>query len=187
MRVMTDGSHGKSIAAFTYPGKGSIVPRSDQLVLGFFESERDADGAAGALRAWAARNREVQIEAVGVLVNDENGHVVTHKLGPSDGRMGIGIGVALGVVAAIASGGVTLVEGAVVGGAGGGIAGALIHRGIGLSRDDSERIGSRLAAGHAAVGVLVPHSQAGAISDELEALGGESEVHEVAAAELAAG
>jgi uncharacterized membrane protein len=186
IRMMTAVSHVESMAALTYPGEGFIVPRSDQLVLAFFETEGAADGAAGALRGWAARNRRVQVEAVGVLVNDEKGHVKTHKLGPSDGRMGIGIGIALGVVAAIASGGITLVEGAVVGGAGGGIVGALIHRGIGLSQDDAARIGSRLGAGQAAVGVLVPRSQAAAISDELEALGGESEVHEVTAAELAA-
>jgi uncharacterized membrane protein len=178
-------SHEESIALLTSPGEGFIVPRSDHLVLAFFETERAADGAAGAVRTWAARNRRVQIEAVGVLVNDENGHVKTHKLGPSDGRMGIGVGIALGVVAAIASGGITLIEGAVVGGAGGGIVGALMHRGIGLSQADADRIGSRLGAGHAAVGVLVPLSQAAAISDELEALGGETEVHEVAPAELA--
>jgi uncharacterized membrane protein len=159
------------------------MPRSDQLVLAFFETEGAADGAAGALRAWAKRNRRVQLEAVGVLVKDEKGEIKTHKLGPSEGRMGMGVGAALGIVAAVVSGGLTLVEGAVVGGAGGGLVGSLIHRGIGLSQEDAERIASRLDAGHAAVGALVPLNQAAAISDELEALGGEAEVHEVAAPE----
>ena len=161
------------------------MPRNDRLVLSFFETEGAADGAAGALRAWAKRNRRVQLDAVGVLVKDENGEVKTHKLGPSEGRMGIGVGTALGIVAAVVSGGITLVEGVVVGGAGGGLVGSLIHRGIGLSDEDSKRIASRLDAGHAAVGVLVPGNQAAAISDELEALGGECEVHEVAAPEVA--
>ena len=111
--------------------------RTDQLVLAFFETEGDADGAAGALRGWAARNRRVELDAVGVLVNDENGEVKAAKLGPR------GVGSALG---------------------------ALV---------DAQRVASKLDAGQAAVGALVPRSQAAAISDELEALGGEPEVHTV--------
>jgi len=91
------------------------------LVLAFFESEETADGAAGALLGWAKGNRRVQLDAVGVLVRDEQGDVKTHKLGPREGKKGIGVGAVLGVVAAIASGGLTLVEGAALGGAGGGV------------------------------------------------------------------
>ena len=150
------------------------------LVLGFFGSEELADGAADGLRSWAKHNRKVRLEGVGVLVKDEDGTVKTHKLGQRQGRKGIGIGAVLGVVAAVASGGVTLLEGVAVGGAGGGLVGSLFHKGIGMSEEDASRIGSRLDEGHAAVGVLVPPNQAAAISAELEALGGEPESYEVA-------
>jgi len=154
------------------------------LALAFFENEDAADGAAGALRAWARSNRRVQLEAVGVLVKDEQGEVKTHKLGPREGKKGIGIGAVLGVIGAIATGGITLVEGAVIGGAGGGLVGSMFHKSLGMSKDDLERIGSQLDAGHAAVGALVPSNQADAVSGELEALGGEPEVHEVSPTEV---
>jgi len=150
-----------------------------QLVLGFFETEEAADGAAGAVRAWAKTNTRVELDAVGVLVKDDQGSVKTHKLGPREGKKGLGVGVVLGTVAALASGGVTLLEGVAVGGAGGGIVGSLFHRGLGMSKEDVESVSARLDAGHAAVGVLVPPNQAPAISEELEALGGELQVHEV--------
>jgi uncharacterized membrane protein len=152
---------------------------NEQLVLTFFESEDAADGAADALRGWAKTNRRVQLEAVGVLAKDEQGNVKTHKLGPSEGRTGMGIGAVLGVVAAAASGGITLLEGVAVGGAGGGVLGSLFKKGLGMTDEDLARIGSRLDNGHAAVGALVPANQAEGVSDELEALGGVAEVHEV--------
>ncbi|TMM17101.1 MAG: DUF1269 domain-containing protein [Actinobacteria bacterium] len=150
------------------------------LVLALYESEDAADAAADALRGWAKTNRRAQLDAVGVLVKDDEGNVKTHKLGPRKGKKGIGVGTVLGVVGAVASGGVTLLEGVAVGAAGGGLVGSLFHKGLGMNKEDVGRIASSLDDGHAAVGALVPANQADAISAELEALGGEPEVHEVA-------
>jgi uncharacterized membrane protein len=160
---------------------------NSHLVLAFFPNEAGADGAASALRGWARTNKRVQLEAVGVLVQDEGGNVKTHKLGPTESKKGIGVGAVLGVVAGIASGGLTIVEGAALGAGGGGILGLLVHKSLGMTKDDLERIRSRLDDGHAAVGVLVPKNQAPAIVDELEALGGEPETHVVAATAPAPG
>jgi uncharacterized membrane protein len=154
-------------------------PPNQHLVLAFFDGEQAADGAADALRSWAKANPRVQLTAIGVLVHDEDGRVKTHKLGPREARKGIGIGVVLGAVAAVLSGGVTLLEGVVVGGAGGGLLGGLFHKDLGMTEDDVARISARLDAGHAGLGVLVPANQAPAVSAELEALGGEPEVHAV--------
>ena len=88
------------------------------LVLALYESEDAADAAADALRGWAKTNRRAQLDAVGVLVKDDEGNVKTHKLGPRKGKKGIGVGTVLGVVGAVASGGVTLLEGVAVGAAG---------------------------------------------------------------------
>jgi hypothetical protein len=157
-----------------------------QLVLAFFDNEAAADGAADALRTWAKTNQGVELEALGVLVRDEHGEVKTHKLGPRETNKGLGIGVVLGTVAAVASGGISLLEGVAVGGAGGGVLGSLFHKSLGMTREDLDRISSRLDAGHAAVGALVPPAQASAITEELEALGGEPEVHRVSSEALAA-
>jgi uncharacterized membrane protein len=158
------------------------MPDNSHLVLAFFPSESEADGAASALRGFARQNKRVQLEAVGVLVQDAEGNVKTHKLGPTESRKGIGIGAVLGLVAGIASGGLTLAQGAALGAGGGGVLGLLVHKNLGMSKEDLERIRSRLDDGHAAVGALVPSNQAPAIVEELEALGGEPQTHVVATA-----
>ena len=155
------------------------MAESTNLVLAFFDSETLADGSAESLRAWAKTNRRLQLEAIGVLVKDESGNVKTHKLGPREAKKGLGIGSVLGIVAAIASGGVTLIEGVAAGAVGGGAIGALFHKGLGMSDEDLEEIGMRLDAGHAAVGVLVPANQAPAVAKELESLGGDLTVHAI--------
>lgn len=150
-----------------------------QLVLAFFPNERAADDTAVVFKEWVKTNPRVDLEAIGVLVKDEHGNVKTHKLGPREGVKGIGIGAVLGIIAAVPTGGLSLVEGAAIGGAGGGVVGSLFHRGLGLSARDAARIAGRLDAGQAALGVLVPPEQAAAISEELTQLGGAAESHEV--------
>jgi uncharacterized membrane protein len=159
---------------------------NQHLVLAFFESEPAADGAADALRSWVKANPKVHLEAIGVLAQDEAGQVKQHKLGPRQARKGIGVGAVLGAVAAVLSGGVSLIEGVAVGGAGGGLVGSLFHKGLGMTEDDVARISARLDSGHAALGALVPANQAPSVSAELEALGGEPEVHAVEQVEQAA-
>jgi uncharacterized membrane protein len=149
------------------------------LVLAFFPNERAADDTAAVFKEWVKSNPWVDLEAIGVLVKDEHGNVKTHKLGPREGARGIGVGAVLGIIAAVPTGGLSLVEGAAVGGAGGGVVGSLFHRGLGLSGRDAARIAGRLEAGQAALGVLVPPQQAAAISGELARLGGAAEIHEV--------
>jgi hypothetical protein len=64
----------------------------------------------------------------------------------------MGVGVALGLVAAIPSGGLSLVGGVLGGGAGGGVIGEFFHKGLKMTDDEAARIGRELDAGHAAVG-----------------------------------
>lgn len=70
-------------------------------MLGFFPSEDLADEASLVLRNWENASGYMKLDGVGVLVKDENGEVKEHKLGKRAGKKGMGIGVALGVVAAI--------------------------------------------------------------------------------------
>ena len=179
-RVMT-GFTTARIMRLPYARRENHMAGKGQLVLAFFESEEAADTAVDALNQWAKTNRRVELDAIGVLAKDDAGNVKTHKLGPREGRKGLGVGAVLGAIAAIVSPGLTLVEGAALGGAGGGLVGSLFRKDLGLTNEDAARIASRLDAGHAAVGVLVPANQAAVIADELEALGGEAEQHTVAA------
>lgn len=67
---------------------------------------------------------------------------------------GMGVGVALGLVAAIPTGGLSLVGGVLGVGAGDGIIGRFFHKGLKMTDEDAAHIADELDAGHAAVGVL---------------------------------
>jgi hypothetical protein len=82
-----------------------------KLVLAFFDTEDAADQAATALTNWEKATEYMQVDAIGVLVKASDGKVKEHKLGRRAGKHGMGIGVALGVVAAIPAGGLSLVGG----------------------------------------------------------------------------
>ncbi len=142
----------------------------NELVLGIFADEAAADAAVESLKTWDSISDDIKLGAIGVLVADENGQIKEHKLGQRSGKKGAGIGLVLAVVAPP-----TLLAGLV----GGGILGHFHHKGLGLSPEDRERIGTELAGGKAAVGVLAPAGEAAAVSAKLVELGGTAEVHEV--------
>lgn len=167
----------------------AVTPRKDredhggdsqQLVLAFFPNEDLADEAAKVLKNWDKATEYMKVDGVGVLVKDKDGKVKEHKLGKRAGKKGMGIGVALGVVAAIPTGGLSLLGGGASGLVGGGVIGDFFHKGLKVSEEDAARIASELDAGRAAVGVLVWDFEAREVADKLQELGGTPQTHEVA-------
>ena len=144
-----------------------------QLVLAYFANEAAADQAASALKAWDKASDEIKLGNVGVLVKNDKGEVKQDKLGPRRTGKGAGVGLVLGIVAAPFTAGVSLV-GATAGGA---VVGALFHKG--LPKEDVDRIGAELEAGHAAVGALVEEGEASQVTAKLTELGGKAEAHSV--------
>ena len=142
-----------------------------QLVLAFFENEDAADAAVDQIKQWDKASKEVKLGAIGVLAKDDKGKIKTHKVG----KRKTGTGAVLGALAAVLSGGLTLVGGVVVGG----IIGALFHKGLGISKDDLARFDDELDGGRAAVGILAKADEADGVSAKLAELGGEPETHEV--------
>jgi uncharacterized membrane protein len=165
----------------------AVTPRKDrdlggdtqQLVLAFFPGEDAADEAAMAVKQSEKATEYMKLDAVGVLVKDNEGKVKEHKLGRRAGKRGMGVGVALGLVAAIPTGGLSLVGGVLGGGAGGGVIGEFFHKGLRVSDEDAARIDRELDAGHAAVGVLAWDFETEAIANKLKELGGTPQTHEV--------
>ena len=142
-----------------------------QLVLAFFENEAAADEAVKAMEGWDKASKEVKLGAIGVLVKDDKGKIKTHKMG----KRKTGAGAVLGVLAAVLTGGISLLGGAVAGG----ILGAFFHKGLGMSKDDLARINGELDGGKAAVGILAAADEAAGVSAKLAELGGKAETHEV--------
>jgi hypothetical protein len=151
--------------------KGDSVMAKKQLVLAFFGNEAAADEAVKAIKGWDKASKEVKLGAIGVLVKDEKGKIKTHKLG----KRKTGVGAVLGVLAAVLTGGISLLGGAVAGG----ILGAFFHKGLGMSKDDLARINTELDGGKAAVGILAKPDEAAGVTAKLAELGGKPETHEV--------
>jgi hypothetical protein len=147
-----------------------------QLVLAIFADEASADAAAEELNRWAGREAAAkmidthQIQAMGVLVLDENGKLKTEKLGPHSIGAGVSIGVVLAMITPI---------GMAIGIIGGGILGALHHKSLIISKGDRERIGHELEGGKAAVAVVTEKTSAPGIAAELASLGGAPESHDL--------
>jgi hypothetical protein len=142
-----------------------------QLVMAFFESEAAADDAVAAVKDWDRATKEIKLGGIGVLVKDEEGKVKKHKLG----KRKTGTGVLIGALVGVLTGGVSIVGGALAGG----VLGAFFHQGLGLSKDDLDRIGGELDGGKAAVTILAEPDEAEAVADKLAELGGVPETHEV--------
>jgi uncharacterized membrane protein len=135
-----------------------------QLVLVYFGNEGAADEAVNAVKQWDKATKEIKLGAIGILVKDKSGKVKTQKVG----KRKTGAGAILGVIAAVLSGGITLLGGVV----GGGIIGALFHKGLGISKEQMAKIDGYLNDGKAAVGVVVKPEEVEAVTAKLTELGG---------------
>ena len=141
------------------------------VVLAIFEDEASADAAAASLKDSGVAHHD----AIGVLVLNDKGEVKVEKVGKRSVGKGAGIGLVLALFTPI---------GLAVGLIGGGLLGALHHKGLGLDEADRERLSSELAGGKAAVGVLAPVSEADFVAGKLAELGGAAEAHGVSDEDL---
>ena len=135
------------------------------LTLSLFDSEIAADSAAASLKDSGLAKHE----AIGVLALDPKGKLKEDKVGARSTKKGAGVGAVLWLLGPVGIG---------AGVVGGGLLGALHHKGLGLDDDDQARIGKELEGGRAAVGVLTASDEAEAVSDYLTKRGGASETHE---------
>jgi hypothetical protein len=141
---------------------------NDTVVLAIFQSEASADVAAADLKESGV----AQGDAIGVLALNDRGQLKTDKVGKRSAGKGAGIGAIAALVTPV---------GLVAGLVGGGLLGSLHHKNLGLDKADRARLGSELEGGKAAVGVLVPLSDAGFMADKLASMGGTPETHQVSA------
>jgi hypothetical protein len=148
-----------------------MAKKNQQLVLAFFDNEAAADAAVQALKSWDKATADIKLGALGILVKDDKGKIKTHKLGSRKTATGA---ILFGLIGLL-SGGMTVVGGLIFGA----IAGSLFHKGLGLSKEDLDRIGKDLDGGKAAVALVANAAEADAVSAKLAELGGKPETHEV--------
>ena len=69
------------------------------VVISVFPDEIAADDAVAALKDWDKADDDIKLNAIGILVADENGKVKAHKLGRRSVGKGAGIGLLLAAIA----------------------------------------------------------------------------------------
>ncbi len=161
-----------------------MADKNKHLVIALFDSEAAADRAVESLKGWDKANESIKLGAIGVLVKDKDGKIKDHKLGRRDTIEGAGVGLVLGLIAGVLSGGLAILSGIVGGAILGGVLGTFIHKGLGMSKEDLDRLGAHLDAGRAAVGVIVEKGEVKDTEAKLTELGGKVETYEVKAEAL---
>jgi uncharacterized membrane protein len=161
-----------------------MADKSKHLVIAYYDSEAAADKAVEALKSWDKATEDIKLGAIGVLVKDKDGKIKDHKLGKRDTVEGAGVGLVLGIIAGVLSGGITLLGGLVGGAILGGVVGTFVHKGLGMSKEDLEKLGTHLDAGRAAVGVMVEKGEVKDTAAKMTELGGKVETFEVKAEAL---
>ena len=94
------------------------------------------------------------------------------------------VGVGLGAIAAVVSGGLTLIPSVVGGAVAGGAAGSLFRKGLGMSDEDRQKLSTDLDNGRAALLVMCNAGEVEATSEYLTAAGGRPQSYAVDATEL---
>ena len=143
--------------------------QNDWVIVATFENENAADQAITALKKWDKANEEIKLGAIGTIYKKDD-KVKTH-LSRKTGK-GAKVGAALGVIAAVLSGGVTLVGGVITGGVLGGVAGSFFKKSLHLTTNEVQAIGAELDAGKVAVIVACDEPEVGPTSAQLTAAGG---------------
>ena len=146
-----------------------------KLVVAIFDNEAAADSAVASLQQRDKADKSVDMNAVGVLVLDDNGNLKTHKMGHRSIAKGAGIGAMLALFTPV---------GLAVGVAGGGLLGALHRKGLKMEKDYRDMVIAELLDGKAAVGVLARPDDADQIMAWMEDLGGRPETHTVSEAAI---
>ena len=157
---------------------------AELAVIASFDSQAQAEQAAKDLMGWDKANEDLKLGAIGVLTKDDKGEIKTKNYSQRNTRKGAKVGMGLGVIAAVFSGGLTLIPTAIGGAVAGGAAGALSRKGLGMSDEELQQLSSELDGGRAALLVMCDEPEVQATTDYLTAAGGRTHSHPVDSAEL---
>ncbi|MEZ4557927.1 MAG: DUF1269 domain-containing protein [Caldilineaceae bacterium] len=145
---------------------------NEQVIVGFFADAAAADHAADALRNWDKANDDIKLGTMGRITLGEDGKVEAKRYGAARAGRGALVGGAIGILAAGVTGGLSLLAGAVGGGAIGGVTGKLTHGSLGLTDEAAAQIKQHLTDGGAALVVLCDDFEVEPTMAQLKAAGG---------------
>jgi uncharacterized membrane protein len=158
---------------------------TEHAIIATFDSQAQAEQAANDLADWDRTSPQIALGTIGVVTRDARGQIKTRGHGRNTAK-GAKIGLGLGVLAAVLSGGLTLIPTAIAGAVVGTAAGSLSRKGLGLTDAEAQQLRSELDGGRAAVLVMCSGSDAKAITDYLTLEGARIMTHSVDPAALEA-
>jgi uncharacterized membrane protein len=164
----------------------NVMPDSDKehAVFALFESAEQAEQAAEDLKGWDKASDEIKLGAIGILTKDPQGEINTRNYSARKTGKGAKVGMGIGVMAAVLSGGLTLIPTAIGGAVAGGALGSLARKALGTTDAELEDLRSELDDGRAAMLVMCNTSEVDATTEYLEAAGGRAWSHAMHMADL---
>jgi uncharacterized membrane protein len=157
---------------------------TEQAVIASFDSQSAAEQAAKDLMGWDKANDDIKLGAIGVVTKDDKGEIKTKNYSARKTGKGAKVGMGLGVMAAVFSGGLTLIPTAIGGAVAGGAAGSLFRKGLGMSDEELQELSSELDGGRAALLVMCDEGEVTATTEYLTSAGGKPRTHAINSAEL---
>jgi uncharacterized membrane protein len=162
----------------------------EHAVIAVFDDTAQAEQAAHDIMGWDKANEDIKLGAIGLLTREPGdwgqGKIKTKNLSSRNTGKGAKVGMGLGVLAAVFSGGLTLIPGAVGGAVAGGAVGSLSHKGLGVSDEDLQQLAAELEGGRAALLVMCDEAEVAATTEYLVAAGGKPQSYVIDEAELQA-
>jgi len=144
--------------------------KNEQVIVAFFGSKDMGDDAVFWLKNWDVYEEKVKLGSIGILVK-QDGKIKT-QIGRKTGQ-GAKVGTVIGIIAAILSGGLTLIPTMLAGGATGGVVGAFMKKSTHLTKAEIEEIGKELDAGRVAVVVTCDEDELATTRQQLIDMGGQ--------------
>jgi uncharacterized membrane protein len=149
-----------------------MADATERAVTATFDSAAQAEQAAQELLQWDKDSDLMKLGAVGVLTTNARGELETKNLSARNTGKGAMVGLGLGALAAVLSGGLTLLPTALGGAVGGGLVGSRSRQGLGMSDEDLQQLRAALDGGRAAVLVICEGHDVDTATALLTAAGG---------------
>jgi uncharacterized membrane protein len=162
----------------------------EHAVIAVFDDIAQAEQAAHDIMSWDKSNEDIKLGAIGLLTREVGdwgqGQIKTRNFSSRNTGKGAKVGMALGVLAAVFSGGLTLIPGAIAGAVAGGAVGSLSRKGLGVSDEELQQLAEELEGGRAALLVMCDEAEVKATTDYLVASGGKPQSYVISEADLQA-
>ncbi len=155
---------------------------NDNVVIAFFADQAAAESAIEGIKNWDRINDHFELGNIGTIRKE--GDKIKTDVGRKTGK-GAKVGAVVGVIAAVLTGGASLIITAVGAGALGGALGHFFKKSAGLTQEEIAAIGQELDSGRVAVVVTCDDFEIPMVTEYMEGAKGTVRTYKVSGEALA--